>query len=73
MNHELFEMPMQLSPRLQWIKKHNICTQKFEAPTIAPEFRWVATSKTITAPGPSEDDAIVNLAKLMKIKLWNES
>ena len=72
MTDELFSIPPQLSPRLRWIDKHGIWTQRFDAPSIAPEFRWKATAAGITATGPSEDEVIVELAKLMGIKLWNE-
>ena len=71
--NELFRTTETKSPRLKWLDKHGIWTQQFNAESIAPDLRWVATSAGKTGTGPTEDDAIVHLAKRMNIKLWNES
>jgi len=71
---ELFNIPESKLPRLQWIDKHGVWTSptKFiDDPN--PRQAWTATSAGINGVGPTEDDAIVDLAKHMGIKLWMES
>lgn len=68
---ELFNIPEQKSPRLQWLDKHGIWTCEV---TLRGKFQWwEATASGIIGKGATEDDAIVDLAKQMGIKLWNES
>jgi hypothetical protein len=78
---------LQLSPRLQWFKNHNVKTHEFTS-TSGDEHsfshlgfgRWVAfvgrmpnsEDEGIYAEGDTEDQAIVNLAIGMRWKLWNE-
>jgi len=81
----LFEIPPTLSPRLQWIDKHQLRTQHCaglpEAPWCAwlPENDW--DSETSTAYdgdddavgfGLTEDEAVIKLAIIHTIPLWNE-
>ena len=64
----LFEMPEELSPRLQWMQDQNIHTMKTR------DNRWVAY-KSETSHNYTHDDeidAVVGLAKKLKIKLWKE-
>ena len=68
---ELFEIPNTLSPRLAWLDKHGIWTREADGnPTVSE--RWIAEAGGKKSRGADEDEAIVNLAKLMGIKLWNE-
>ena len=61
-------MPEELSPRLKWMEKREISTMKTK------DGRWIAykseTQHHYTAE--EEVDAVVGLAKKLKIKLWNE-
>ncbi len=70
---ELFTIPESKSPRLLWMDKHGVWTRKTEFVDFhMPEFAWTAEAAGITGAGPTEDDAIVDLAKVLKIKLWME-
>jgi len=71
---ELFDsLPPTLSPRLQWIEKHGVWTKRSEFVDFhQPEAAWTATAAGLTGTGPTEDAAIVELAKRMGIKLWME-
>lgn len=64
----LFDMPDSPSPRLKWMQENGIKTIK------ANDGRWIAykseTSHKFTHE--SEVDAVVGLAKQLKIKLWKE-
>ena len=73
----LFDMPETPSPRLQWMREHDLKT----LPNIWDEFedreRWAAYTGTIDDfPelhfGDTEDEAIVAFAKKQNLKLWNE-
>jgi hypothetical protein len=61
----LFDIPESKSPRLIWIEKHGIWLLKSET-------GYEATAAGLTGKGQSEDDALVDMAKQMGIKLWNE-
>lgn len=84
---ELFEVPEQLSPRLAWFKNHNVKTHEWRNdPSDERTFshlgfgRWVAyvgkfpnhEDEGCYAEGATEDEALVNLARGMNWKLWNE-
>jgi hypothetical protein len=70
---ELFEIKETKSPRLLWMDKHGVWTEKTKFVDFdQPEHAWTATAAGQVGVGPTEDDAIVDLAKHMGIKLWNE-
>jgi hypothetical protein len=70
MTDTLFDIPETPSPRLQWLRKHDIrihCdseeTHEFTA--------W--TLPDVSGYGSTEDEAIADLAKKLSIPLWNEA
>ena len=65
MNDNLFDIPETKSPRLIWMDRHGVWTQELNG-------KWIATASIFDGRGDTENDAIVNLAKKMVIKLWNE-
>jgi len=77
--NELFNSPLDLSPRLKWMDRHAIWTQEFLSPTISPDLKWIASMSGFRAEGPTEDAAIVALINKIndeagtKLKLWNEA
>lgn len=61
-------MPEELSPRLKWMKDRNIHVMRTR------DNRWVAY-KSETQHNYTHDeeiDAVIGLAKKLKIKLWKE-
>jgi hypothetical protein len=62
------ELPGELSPRLKWMEAKNIHTMKTK------DEKWLAykseTQHYFTHG--EEADAVVGLAKKLKLKLWNE-
>ena len=73
--NELFTTPETKSPRLKWLDQHGIWTRKVEYDHAGPtesEDLWKASAAGMDARGADEAEAIVNLAKKMKIRLWNE-
>ena len=62
------ELPEELSPRLKWMHDKKIHTMK------AKDGRWIAYKSETQHKWVDEDevDAVVGLAKKLKIKLWNE-
>jgi hypothetical protein len=69
---ELFDIPQSLSPRLSWMDEHGIWTRKIGLNAEDSSEMWQAEASGFTARGPDEDSAIVALAQMMGIKLWNE-
>ena len=65
---ELFNIPEQLSPRLKWMKEHQVIVEKTDHGS--PQF--VAASGEDWAYGNTKDEAITDLAKKMGWRLWNE-
>ena len=66
MSDSLFDIPVQLSPRLAWAKKHNIKTHH----TPGLDLPWMAVvpfDKSVTGYGMTEEDAMVNMTKNAKI------
>ena len=62
------DLPEEMSPRLRWMKERNIYTLKTR------DNQWVAY-KSETQHNfrhENEIDAVVGLAKKLKIKLWQE-
>ena len=84
----LFAVPETLSPRLEWMRGHDVRTHLQEStgddwlPWSAwfPDQDWDSETPTCYDPeaeaavgfGKTEMDAIVELAKRHGIKLWNE-
>ena len=85
---ELFDIPPTLSPRLQWFERHDIRIIHNKGVTAGDEddfgnelFPYCASATPeevesfwdhATGYGNTQDDAIVDLAKKLGIKLWNE-
>lgn len=82
---ELFTIPETKSPRLLWIEKHQIRTQYCEALPEAPWCAWLPENdwdaNTSTAYdgdddavgfGLTRDEAIIKLAVIHNLRLWNE-
>ena len=62
------DLPEELSPRLKWQEKKGIKTMR------RTDGKWVAF-KSETRFNNSDDnevDAVIGLAKKLKLKLWNE-
>jgi hypothetical protein len=62
------ELPEELSPRLKWMQEKGIHTMQ------AKDGRWVAYKSETQHnwTGAEEVDAVVGLAKKLKIRIWNE-
>ena len=76
--NELFNIPETKSPRLLWLDKNKVRAYKAEydhAGPTEPNELWRArmTGSIAEGKGATMDDAIVDLAKKLKLKLWNES
>lgn len=69
MNDELFATTTTLSPRLQWMKKHDIRVVYDEEARLN---KWIASYKGKRYGGASEYDALCDLAIDNNLKLWNE-
>lgn len=72
MNDLLFDAPEQPSPRLAWMRKHNIHVRR-----DPEEGEWVASTQGPTGVnywgfGETEDEAMAELALKRGWKLWNE-
>lgn len=79
----LFDLPETLSPRLQWIQRHGVSINRDDSPggiEFGPYFASVPTSPeghpnewmSCIGSGPTEDDALVDLARNQGLRLWNE-
>ena len=76
--NELFKIPETLSPRLQWMRDHDVKTIPDAWDSFYERERWAAYTGTIADMpelyyGDTEDEAIVDLAKKNNLKLCNES
>ncbi len=76
--NELLTMPVCESPRLKWLKKHNIEIEKTDHQCgEEDEFGndlwpvYVGDGKTMFG-APTEDEALVKFAQFKGIRLWNE-
>lgn len=83
---ELFLVEESLSPRLEWLKTHQVRThdhpdmEDMRWAAWLPLHDWSPTESNCYAPGSARDvgygeteaDAIIDLAKKNKIKLWNQ-
>ena len=86
MNDTLFDLPICESPRLKWIRERNVSTKlnenvqpgdedEFSVETIYPWCAYVGTPdfpRPDAGYGNTEEEAIVDLAKLKGWRLWNE-
>jgi hypothetical protein len=66
---ELFpEMGEQLSPRLKWQEQKRIKTMKKE------DGKWIAykSETRFSHTDDTEANAVIGLAKKLKLKLWNQ-
>ena len=78
MNTELFPTVKCDSPRLAWIKRHNLTTA--HNPELADDSPWScwscplsnALDRETIGLGDTEADAIAEWAKLTGTRLWNE-
>lgn len=80
----LFAVPETLSPRLAWMRKHEIRTNFCESLKDSPWCAWLPEDDfddhgTIyngdddsVGFGLTKDDAVIKLAKKKGIRLWNE-
>lgn len=72
----LFDVPVQLSPRLAWLKGRSVKVYQSDIADCATP--WVAhalnatPSETSVCVGETQDEAIVALAKANGWRLWNE-
>jgi hypothetical protein len=62
------ELPEELSPRLKWMEAKNIHTMKTK------DGKWLAYKSETQHHFTHEEeaDAVVGLAKKLKIRIWNE-
>lgn len=75
MTDNLFDIPEQLSPRLAWMKKHDIRINKDDNRDDKRIWRACGEDQdddTFEGYGSTEDEAIVDIAKKLHLKLWNE-
>ena len=65
---ELFQIGENRSPRLRWMEKKNIHVMQ------RPDGTWLAYKSQTrhNFSGSDEIDAVVGLAKKLKLKLWNQ-
>ena len=78
--NELFDIPPCESPRLKWLKKHDVktlCSGNAEDFDGEPWNAWAgdmgeAISGGEYVTGATEQDAIANWAIRRRVKLWNE-
>lgn len=68
----LFSLPESLSPRLKWIKRHQITLSPSDVADTAS--RWVASVayQMSQGAGVTQDEALTDLAKKLGVRLWNE-
>lgn len=66
---KLFDVPENLSPRLQWMKDHQV-TSEYIPPTSA---KYSVTSNGITVSDSSEMEALSKLASKLGVQMWDES
>ena len=77
MSDELFSIPEQLSPRLRWLKDHEVRTAYHNSGGEYPN--WLAWTRSddpmeggVTGEGDTEDEAVTSLAKRMNWLMWTE-
>lgn len=81
MSDELFQIDESLSPRLRWMQQHKFRTHHAPWCEDSPWSAWhpeneseqgLPTDPEACGYGMDEDEAIVDLAKKLNLKLWNE-
>ena len=77
MSTDLFPEVRGESPRLAWIKRHDLHTQLCPDPDEHPWACWAgklsaALDAGTVGDGPTEDDAIADWARKSGALLWNE-
>lgn len=76
----LLTVPESLSPRREWLLRWDVYTSHLEPGTetmegiVEEEDQWQARalSGSVKAYGETEDAALVALALVLKVPLWNE-
>lgn len=68
---ELFTIPETKSPRLKWLERHHIKVKEC-APTKLGETFAALHGMDVVAYGGTEDEAIMNAAIKLNLRLWNE-
>jgi len=71
MKTELFDIPENKSPRILWMERHHLKTDIYHDESDNPRIA-VLHGMTRIANGLTVDEALVNAAKSLNIKLWNE-
>jgi hypothetical protein len=72
MTDTLFDIPESPSPRLKWIRDHQVSLTSETTPAGHPHWTaWVFPDTS--GYGATEDEAIADLAKKLSIPLWNEA
>lgn len=68
MNSLFQDLPEELSPRLKWMQKKNIKVLRRD------DGKWVAykSETRFNNSDENEVDAVIGLAKKLKLKLWSE-
>ena len=71
---DLFHVEESKSPRLQWMEWYSVATRQTgtESDELGDCRRWIAENPFSLGYGHTEDEAIVQLALKLGIKLWNE-
>lgn len=84
MSESLFDLEEQISPRLRWLRMHEVKQQRVDAAFDLPFWCWTgpwqagdfspdgAPTAAFFAQADSEDEALVAHAKARGIRLWNE-
>ncbi len=70
MTDTLFDLPDSPSPRLRWLREHQVTTTKEAEPTGDLWTAWVFPDTS--GYGATEDEALADLARKLNVKLWNE-
>lgn len=64
---ELFDLPESLSPRLRWMREHDVQT-RFESHPVTAEWQrwiaWIPQRESLRGWGATEEDAVRELAEI---------
>lgn len=73
---ELFDIEPSLSPRLKWMQEHKVrvteVARHFQDEFGLPAWCAHSTEQNPEGTGDTEDEALVDLARKLGIRLWNE-
>ena len=80
MSEELFDVPVNKSPRLRWIEARGLHIRKTDPRKVGTEdcdgevieAFYVSMNKRHWIGGPTEDDALAKWARVAGVPLWNE-